>query len=283
MMYKLGIIGNPLGHSISPIIQKAGFKSIGLDVQYDLLETTGEDLIERIKFLKNNGYDGFNVTIPLKIPILFFVDKFDDYVDIAGCTNTVKITGENRMLEAYNTDIYGFKTAIPEDVDLKDKHACILGTGGASRAATVGLIEKGISSIDFFSRNIINAEEGVNYLRKKFPKVTFGLKQIQYIGELPNTAIVVNATPVGMLGFAADEKPLSDEVIETLDKKTVVYDIVYNPLNTVLLKSAQKAGLRTVSGLDMLLYQAQRAIQIWTGKTPDVRDMKIAALESVVK
>ena len=270
-----------MGHSISPIIQKAGFDSIGLDVQYDVLETTGEDLIERIKYLKNYGYDGFNVTIPLKIPILFFVDKFDDYVDIAGCTNTIKITGENRMMEAYNTDIYGFKNAIPNDVDLKGKHACILGTGGAARAATVGLIEKGIGSIDYYSRNLINAEEGVNYLRGKFPKIKFGLYQIQYITELKDTAIVVNATPVGMRGFAADEKPLNDNVIKTLDKNTVVYDIVYNPLTTELLKSAQKEGLRTIEGLDMLLYQAQRAIQIWTGKTPDVRDMKIVALRAL--
>lgn len=281
MDYKLGIIGYPLGHSISPAIQQAGFKSLGLNAVYDVMETPAEDLVDRIKFLKANGYHGFNVTIPLKIPISFFMSDMDDYSNIAGCINTVKISGEQREMFGYNTDIYGFKTAIPSEVDLKGKNACILGTGGASRAAAVGLVEKGITSIDFYTRNIINAQNAINYLRDKFPKIKFTAHQIQNVLELPETSIVVNATPIGMKGFAADEQPLSDRVIKSLDKSTIVYDIVYNPLTTMFLKSAQKEGLRTVEGLDMLLYQAQRAIQIWTGKTPDVKDMKIVALRNL--
>ena len=281
MKYKLGIIGYPLGHSISPVIQKAGFESLGLEVQYDVMETEGENLVDRIKFLKTNGYNGFNVTIPLKVPISFFLTDLDEYANIAGCVNTVKITSEKHEMYGYNTDIYGFKTAIPTDVDLKGKNACILGTGGASRAATVGLIERGITSIDFYSRNVINSEPTIQYLQDKFPKVKFDSHQITNIYELPETAILVNATPVGMKGFAADEQPINNRIIDSLDKSTIVYDIVYNPLTTKLLESAQKRGLRTVEGLDMLLYQAQRAIQIWTGKTPDIRDMKIPALRNL--
>lgn len=281
MKYKLGIIGYPLGHSISAVIQKAGFESIGVDVEYDVMETSPEDLVNRIKFLKLNGYDGFNVTIPLKVPISLFMEEIDDYANIAGCINTVKISGTHRDMHGYNTDIYGFKTAIPSDVDLKGKNACILGTGGASRAASVGLIEKGITSIDFYTRNLINAQEPVNYLRAKFPEVKFTTHQIQHVLELPKTAIVVNATPIGMKGYAMDSQPLPDSVIKKLDKNTLVYDIVYNPLTTLFLQSAQKEGLRVVEGLDMLLYQAQKAIHIWTGKTPDVNVMKIAALRSL--
>ncbi|MCM1265289.1 MAG: shikimate dehydrogenase [Candidatus Gastranaerophilales bacterium] len=281
MKYKLGIIGYPLGHSISAVIQKAGFKSIGLDADYDVMETPAEDLVNRIKYLKANGYHGFNVTIPLKIPISFFMSDMDDYSNIAGCINTVKINGEQRELFGYNTDIYGFKTAIPETINLKGKNACILGTGGASRAAAVGLIERGVTSIDFYTRNIINAQNAINYLRDKFPNIKFTAHQIQNIQSLPETAIIVNATPIGMKGFAADEQPLSDSVIKTLSKDTLVYDIVYNPLTTQFLKSAQKEGLQVVEGLDMLLYQAQKAIQIWTGKTPDFNEMKIAALRSL--
>ena len=281
MKYKLGIIGYPLGHSISPIIQRAGFESVGLDADYDVMETSPEDLVNRIKYLKANGYHGFNVTIPLKIPVSFFVSDMDDYSNIAGCINTVKINGEHKELMGYNTDIYGFKEAIPKDINLNKQTACILGTGGASRAAAVGLIEKGISTIHFYTRNILNAQNAINYLRDKFPNIKFESHQIQNVTSMPETAIVVNATPVGMKGFAADEKPLSDSVIRSLDKTTLVYDIVYNPLTTEFLKSAQKEGLRTVEGLDMLLYQAQRAIQIWTGKTPDIRDMKIPALRNL--
>lgn len=279
--YKLGIIGYPLGHSISPIIQRAGFESIGLDADYDVLETTAEDMVDRLKFLRYNGYNGFNVTIPLKVPVSFFVNEIDHYADIAGCINTVKIVGEKKELYGYNTDIYGFKAAIPKDIDLKNKNACILGTGGASRAAAIGLIEKGITSIDFYARNIINAQNPINFLREKFPNLKFEIHQIQNILELPKSAIVVNATPVGMKGYAADEKPLTDMVLQKLDKSTVIYDIVYNPLTTELLKSAQKEGLRTIEGLDMLLYQAYRAIEIWTGKTPDIKEMKIAALRNL--
>ena len=281
MKYKLGIIGYPLGHSISSVIQQAGFKSLGLDAEYDVLETAAEDLVDRIKFLKANGYNGFNVTIPLKIPISFFMSEMDDYSNIAGCINTVKINGDRRELYGYNTDIYGFKTAIPQEYDLTNKNACILGTGGASRAAAVGLIERGITSIDFYTRNIINAQNAINYLRDKFPKINFTAHQIQNVLSLPTSALVVTATPIRMKGYAMDEMPLSESVISQLDKDTLIYDIVYNPLTTLFLQTAQKHGLQVVEGLDMLLYQAQKAINIWTGKTPDFNEMKIAALRSL--
>ena len=281
MKYKLGIIGYPLGHSISPIIQKAGFESIGLDVQYDIMETQPDELVDRLKYVKDNDYQGFNVTIPLKVPVQFFLNDTDKYAQIAGCVNTVKISGEHKEAIGYNTDIYGFKTAIPANVDLTGTNACVLGTGGASRAASVGLIERGVTSIHFYTRNLLNAQKPVNFLRDNFPKVKFEVSQIQNIVELPESSIVVNATPIGMKGFAADEQPLSNSVIRKLKKSTIVYDIVYNPLTTMLLKSAQDEGLQVIEGLDMLLYQAQRAIQIWTGRTPDVKEMKIAALRNL--
>ena len=103
-MYKLGIIGYPLAHSVSAAIQKAGFQSLGLEGSYDVLETPPEDLISRIKYLKTNGYQGFNVTIPLKVPMSLFLDDIDDYANIAGCVNTVKIL-DDRSFIGYNTDI----------------------------------------------------------------------------------------------------------------------------------------------------------------------------------
>jgi shikimate dehydrogenase len=280
VMYKLGIIGYPLTHSISAIIQKVGFESLGLEGSYDILETTPEDLVSRIKYLKINGYNGFNVTIPLKVPMSLFLDDIDDYANIAGCVNTVKIT-EDKSFYGYNTDIYGFKTAIPADIDLKGKTASILGTGGASRAAVVGLAEKGISQINFYTRNIINSNSAVDYMRAKFPEISFNAYQIQNIRSLADSSIIVNATPIGMRGFMADEMPLDSKDFNDLAPDTVVYDIVYNPIKTILIKEAERHGLRTVEGLDMLIYQAQRAIEIWTGRLPDVNLMKIAALKAL--
>ncbi len=279
-MYKLGIIGYPLGHSISAVIQKAGFESLGLDGSYDILETPPEDLIQRIKFLKTQGYNGFNVTIPLKVPMSLFLDEIDDYANIAGCVNTVKIT-EDKSFIGYNTDIYGFKKALPANIILTDKKAAILGTGGAARAATVGLIEKGVKKIDFYTRNIINSKQLLDYMRAKFSEVDFGVYQIQNIRSLDEYSIIINATPIGMKGFMADEMPLEVKDFDNINRDTVIYDIVYNPIETVLIKEARKRDFRIVEGLDMLVFQAQRAIEIWTGQSPDANVMKIAALRAL--
>ena len=279
-MYKLGIIGYPLGHSVSAVIQKAGLESIGQGGVYDVMETSPEELINRIKYIKANGYNGFNVTIPLKVPMSLFLDDIDDYANIAGCVNTIKVM-EDRSFYGYNTDIYGFKKAIPTDVDLKGKSASILGTGGASRAAVVGLAERGIKAIDFYTRNIINSRQTIEYVRAKFPNITFNVYQIQNIRSLAESSIIVNATPIGMKGFMADQMPLEPADLDKLSSETIIYDIVYNPVKTVLIREAQKRGLRTITGLDMLIYQAERALEIWTEKTPDVKLMKIAALEAL--
>ena len=279
-MYKLGIIGYPLGHSISAAIHEAAMKSIDVDGVYDVLETPPEDLISRLKFLKTQNYNGFNVTIPLKVPVSLFLDEIDDYSNIAGCVNTVKINAD-KTLFGYNTDIYGFKMAIPLEINLKGKNASVLGTGGASRAAVVGLIERGITEIDMYTRNIINANQTINYLRAQFPEVKFNAYQIQNIRNLSHTSIVVNTTPIGMRGFMMNESPLEEHDIKKLNPEAIVYDVVYNPTKTKLITMAQQAGLRTIGGLDMLIMQAQRAQIIWTGKTPDANLMKIAALEAL--
>ena len=242
-MYKLGIIGYPLGHSISAVIQKAGLESLGVEGSYDVMETPPEELINRIKYIKTNGYNGFNVTIPLKVPMSLFLDDIDDYANIAGCVNTVKVM-EDRSFYGYNTDIYGFKKAIPEEVNLNGKNASILGTGGAARAAVVGLVERGIAEIDFYTRNIINSKQTLDYVRAKFPNITFNVYQIQNIRSLEGTSIVVNATPIGMKGFMADQMPLEPADLDKLKPDTIVYDIVYNPVKTVLINEAQKRGLR---------------------------------------
>ena len=244
------------------------------------METKPEDLIQRIKYIKSNSYNGFNVTIPLKVPMSLFLDDIDDYANIAGCVNTVKV-GEDKSFFGYNTDIYGFKKAVSPDINLNGKRASILGTGGAARAAVVGLAELGVKYIDFYTRNIINSHQTLDYVRAKFPKVEFNVYQIQNIRSLNDSSIIVNATPIGMKGYMADQMPIECSDLDKLNADTVIYDIVYNPNNTVLIQQAKNRGLRTIGGLDMLIYQAERALQIWTGQLPDVKAMKIAALESL--
>lgn len=281
-MYKFALIGFHLSHSISAIIQKAGLKSLKLDGSYEILETPPEDLISRIKFLKSNGYNGFNVTIPLKVPMALFLDQVDQYADIAGCVNTVKILPD-KSFYGFNTDVYGFQHAIPQEIQktLKGANVSILGTGGAARAAAVGLIELGVSQINFYSRNIINSSTMVNYMRNKFPQTVFKLYQIQSSNELFNSVMIVNTTPIGMKGNSADQIPISHQTLKDLDEKIVIYDVIYNPIKTVMLQKAEKYGHPTINGLDMLVHQAAKSMEIWTGKLPDFNEMKIAALESL--
>ena len=278
---KYALIGYPLGHSLSSFIHEAGFKSLGLKASYEILETPPETLVDRIKFFKSQGYRGFNVTIPLKLPITMFLDSVDASADIVNAVNTVVIDPQTREMRGYNTDVLGFRNAIPEDVTLCGKVAGVLGTGGAARAAITALAQAQMKEIKLFTRNVPNSLELVNYLRKTFPNVEFNTYQIERIRDLSDIDLLVNTTPIGMLGRAADFTPVEENELRTLKQGAVVYDVIYNPKKTILLKLAQKYGYRTINGVDMFIHQALAAEQIWTGRTPDFKDMKIAALENL--
>ena len=279
-MNKFGLIGYPLGHSLSAVIHKAGFKSLGVDATYDILETDPEDLVERVKFFKRENFGGFNVTIPLKLPISLFVQEVDKYADIAGAVNTVKINPD-KTFKGYNTDAMGFKKAIPSSIDLKGKNIALLGTGGASRAAVLALSELGVKYIGVYTRNIPNAMDYMAYMRRKFPNIEFESHQIDSVRDLSKYDMLVNTTPIGMLGRSADMTPIEENVLKTMPENSTVYDVIYNPKKTVLLKLAENIGLNTINGLDMFIYQAIAAQEIWLGKTPDFKTMKIAALENL--
>ena len=279
-MNKFGLIGYPLGHSLSAVIHKAGFKSLGVDATYDILETDPEDLVERVKFFKRENFGGFNVTIPLKLPISLFVQEVDKYADIAGAVNTVKINPD-KTFKGYNTDAMGFKKAIPSSIDLKGKNIALLGTGGASRAAVLALSELGVKYIGVYTRNIPNALDYMAYMRRKFPNIEFESHQIDSVRDLSKYDMLVNTTPIGMLGRSADMTPIEENVLKTLPESAVVYDVIYNPKKTILLKLAENLGLETINGLDMLIYQAVSAQEIWFGRTPDFNTMKIVALENL--
>jgi shikimate dehydrogenase len=272
---KFGLIGYPLGHSLSKVIHEAGFKSLGINATYDILETPPDDLVDRIKWLKGNGYKGFNVTIPLKLPISLFVNEVDNYADLARAVNTVYVEAD-KSLKAYNTDVIGFRRAIPKDIDLRGKKVAILGTGGAAHAACIALTECGVQEIAFFTRNIPNSIDLMNYVRRKFPAINFNVYQIENIRNLGEYSMLVNTTPIGMLGKAGDMMPVETYALESLNRDAVVYDVIYNPKKTVLIRAAEKLNLRTITGLDMFIYQAVAAQEIWFGNTPDFKDMKIA-------
>ena len=279
-MKKFGLIGYPLGHSLSAVIHKAGFKSLGIEANYEILETPPEELVDRVKYFKRNDYEGFNVTIPLKLPISLFVQEVDKYADIAGAVNTVKINSD-KTFKGYNTDAMGFKKAIPQNLDFSGANVALLGTGGASRAAVLALSELGVKYIGVYTRNIPNAMGYMAYMRRKFPQIEFESHQIDLVRDLSKYQLLVNTTPIGMLGRSADMTPIEENVLRTMPANSTVYDVIYNPKKTILLKLAEKLGYNTINGLDMLVYQAVADQEIWFGQTPDFNTMKIAALENL--
>lgn len=277
---KYGLIGYPLGHSLSAYIHNAGFKSLGINSEYEILETPPDDLVDRIKYLKFNGYAGFNVTIPLKLPVTLFLDYIDASADLVGAVNTVVINPD-KTLKGYNTDVIGFRNAIPSDFTLTGKVAGVLGTGGAARAAITALAQSKVKEIKIYTRNIPNCAELLKFLRNKFQNIIFNVYQIEYIRDLSEVQILVNTTPIGMQGRSADMTPVEEKELKTLPQGALVYDVIYNPKKTLLLKLAERNGYRTINGVDMFIHQALAAEKIWTGRTPDFKDMKIAALENL--
>lgn len=280
-VYKFALIGCPLGHSLSEYIHLAGFESLGIKATYELIETPPEKLVDTIKYLKTSGYSGFNVTIPLKLPVTMFLDEIDPSANTVNAINTVMIDPQTKFLKGYNTDVAGFDRAIPKDIDLCGKVAGILGTGGAARAAIASLAMRRVRGMKLYTRNVSNTIELLNYLRKTYPQIEFNSYPIERIRDLSDIDILVNATPIGMAGISGGYSPVEENELRTLPAHALVYDVIYNPKKTLLIKLAQKYHYRTVTGMDMLVYQAVEAQKIWTGRTPDFKDMKIAALENI--
>ena len=282
-MYKFALIGYPLSHSMSAVIHKAAMRDLGIEGDYEILETPPEDLVARIKFLKNNGYNGFNITIPHKIPMIMFLDRYDEKVNLAGSVNTVKI-GEKSYLSGYNTDIYGFKNAISlEDrISLKGTKVAVIGLGGACRGIVYALNEIEVKQVNFYVRNILNSQNALDAMTKNYPDIEFKVFQISTMNDLSDVKMLVNATPIGMKNHSADLMPINKNKLSSLDKSAIVYDIIYNPIKTNLITEAKKMGYKTVTGVDMFIYQAQKAFEIWTGLVPKFEVMKLALYEELL-
>ena len=282
-MYKFGLIGYPLSHSMSAVIHKAAMKDLNIEGDYEIIETPPEELVSKIKYLKTNGYNGFNVTIPHKVPMVMFLDSFDEKANLAGSVNTIKIN-DNMQLIGYNTDIYGFKNAISQNIqdELYGSKVAILGLGGACRGAVVALKELGVKEINFYVRNIVNTTQTIDFMRKSFPDITFEVYQMSSARNFSDVKMLVNTTPVGMKNHSADMMPIDKTVLSSLDKSAIVYDIIYNPIKTKLILTAKELGYKTVTGVDMFIYQAQKAFEIWTGYTPKFEVMKLALYEELL-
>jgi shikimate dehydrogenase len=268
MTQKVGLIGYPLGHSISPAFQQAAFDHLGLDIRYELWETKPENLSKVVKGLSSADKLGANVTVPYKEDVLKLLDELDGLASDIGAVNTI-VKRENKLV-GYNTDAGGFLRALKEEGRFypQGKKVTMIGAGGVARAIGFILIKHGIKSLALFDIAVERAQKLASDLNSKGIAVLESHKSAEFKEAVSTADLLINCTPVGTKHSASEESsPLEEKLIS---HKSLVYDVVYNPIKTPLLKSAERAGARTLGGLAMLVYQGAYAFELWTGRKAPV-------------
>lgn len=273
MTDQLYVIGHPIAHSQSPAIHGHWINYFKFDAHYDVMDIKPELLERRLSELKTMGVKGFNVTIPHKQAIIPLLDSLDDTAKKIGAVNTVVRTDDGQWV-GYNTDAYGFiENLRQQDASWTPEHGpvAIYGAGGAAFAAVYALHDAGCTDIRIINRtpkraNALQEQLGIN--------VSFTPLD-QQEDAIRDAGLIVNTTPCGM----EDHPPLPCP-IHTLRDDAVVYDIVYKPLLTPFLVDAQKRELKTITGIGMLLYQAQAAFELWYDVRPAIEPSLVTQLLS---
>jgi shikimate dehydrogenase len=272
-----GIIGDPVEHSLSPGMHNAAFKSVGLDHIYVPFNVKPEELEDAINGARAMGIRGLNVTIPHKTEVIKYLDYLDIAAGLISAVNTIEF-GENGAI-GHNTDGIGAIRAIEEVISVKKKKIMVLGAGGAARAISFQLLLNEAESLVISNRTIEKAQELKDDLIEKLDhEVTVTDLGTDLARELEDTDILINTTPIGMYPNI-NHKPLVTS--DMMHKELIVNDIVYNPLKTGLIKEAEKAGAKTISGIKMLMYQGIESFRIWTGIEPPVEVFQSALLKEM--
>lgn len=261
------IIGDPINHSLSPAIHNAAFNTLGLNCSYIALRVQEGQLKNSIDSLRAINIGGFNVTMPHKVKILNYVDRCDKTVQLVGAANTVN--NEEGKFCAYNTDVAGFIRPLRErKISFNGIEVLILGAGGAARAVVVALSgERGIANINIFNRNTDRSANLAKLVKKLGLKASIvSNDDIQKIAS--QSELIINTTPLGM----SNEESLIKSA--SISKDSIVYDIVYKPINTKLIVNAKTAGAQVVYGYEMLLEQATASFKIWLKMDPPIDSMK---------
>lgn len=282
MTQLVGLLGYPLSHSISPAFQQAAFDHYGLPIRYDLWPTSLEELEAKVSKLRGPDYLGANVTVPHKERIPALIDDIDHLAYAVGAVNTIVRNG--RLLVGYNTDVFGFIKSLEEAgcFDPKDRRALLLGAGGAARAAAFALVTAGVASLTIANRTVERAES----LARDVGDVAKGVTVVHATGvplseAVADVELIVNSTSVGMNHGGADGRTLLDAGL--IPSGALVYDMVYNPSETPLMREAGKAGARTLGGLMMLIYQGAAAFELWTGRDAPVEIMVRAGQQALAR
>jgi len=260
----IALIGNPVSHSLSPIMQNAALQYLGLDLIYIAIPCKDEDLELVLNSLKKINCKGLNITIPHKEKVFNLCSEISPIASKLKAINTLKLNSENEW-SATNTDLEGFIYPL-KNLNLAKKKSIVLGSGGAARSVIQGLINLNLSTISVISRNKSSLDE----LRKNFENQielqSFLNNDNQAQNLIEEADLVVNTTPVGMKTAKNEMNllPYGDYFWRSLNSKTIVYDLIYNPAPTHLLKFSANKGCMTIDGLQMLVAQGIKSLSFWT-------------------
>jgi shikimate dehydrogenase len=273
----VGLIGYPLRHSISPAFQQAAFDYWALNVRYVIWEAEPPKVSEVVESIRRPDNLGANVTVPYKETVLPLLDALDPLAREVGAVNT--IVRQGGRLVGYNTDVVGFIRALSQDggFDPWGKRVVLLGAGGVARAASFALVRAGVRSLVItdivaeraqglasdLERNVAEGQGSALEVRALLRHPGAGMGETELEEALADCDLLVNCTPVGMKHSATEgQSPLEAELIP---RRALVYDLVYNPVETPLLAAAKRMGALTLGGLSMLVYQGAASFELWTG------------------
>lgn len=264
------VIGDPIDHTLSPTIHNAAFKHLKMNCNYIAYKIKKQELESGIESLKSIHISGFNVTIPHKINVLNYLDELDNDCYKINAVNTV--INKDGMLKGYNTDVFGFLEPFKiRNISISDYVVLLLGAGGVARAVIAACSQEHVRNIVVVNTNLERAKQ-LSQLSKNIG-VNIQTINITQINEYEyDYDLIVNATP---LGLNNEPSIISDTMIK---KNTIVYDLVYRPMQTNLLKQAQKQNAVVIYGYEMLLYQAAKSFELWHNRESPLDIMKQAIL-----
>ena len=274
MTKKFGIIGNPIRHSLSPVLHNYWFKKYQIDANYSIINVKDEnELPGVIEQIRNKELDGINVTLPYKQKIVSHVDTIINDAEITNSVNTIFFDGKKNII-GENTDVFGLQAAYLKEIDnAPKKKALIIGAGGVSPSVILSLQKSGVQEISITNRT----REKCIFLKNKFNNLKI-IEWEKLKEEIKNFDILINATSLGLKG--------NEDFNFNFDKtkKNLIYiDTIYNPLETKTLKYLKKMDIKVFNGLNMFIYQGQKAFYLWNKINPEIDEKLIELLVSNLK
>lgn len=276
----LGVIGAPIAHSLSPIIQNAALHEAGLDYVYTAFPVHREALASAVCGLRDAGVVGFNVTIPFKTEIMPLLDALSEDAQRIRAVNTVVIASDGTMT-GHNTDVTGFMAGFAaRGIGLAGKRTVLIGAGGAARAALWGLLRSGVSSVCIGVRNLAKGKALCTDFAEDGTLAVYCFDDPHFRDVLCTADIVVQTTPIGM-SPQTDAMPPVDPA--AISPSAAVYDLIYTPAETAFLRAAAAHGCTTINGETMLVMQGAEAFSLWTGVRPNTDLMQRALREELAR